>query len=66
MKYVSGKSYLIPYIREYTKKKLSLQLGLPKAGWKYLYTQNCQLDRLFPLKLAIIQEIKEDNIQDDF
>ena len=66
MKYVSGKSYLLPYIREYTTEKLSLNVGLQKEGWKYLYAKNCQLDRLFPLKLAIIQEIKEDNIQDDF
>ena len=58
MKYVSGKNYLIPYVREYTNKKLSLQLGLPKERWKYLYAKNCQLDRLSPLKLAIIQEIR--------
>ena len=58
MKYVSGKNYLIPYVREYTNKKLSLRLGLPKEGWKYLYAKNCQLDRLSPLKLAITQEIR--------
>lgn len=59
MKYVSGKNYLIPYVREYTNKKLSLRLGLPKEGWKYLYAKNCKLDRLSPLKLAIIQEIRK-------
>ena len=66
MKYVSGKSYLIPYIRDYTKKKLSLNLGLSKEGWKYLYSKNCQLDRLYPLKLAIIQEVRGNNIQGSF
>ena len=66
MKYVSGKSYLLPYIREYTTEKLSLNVGLQKEGWKYLYAKNCQLDRLYPLKLAIIQEVRGDNVQDVF
>ena len=66
MKYVSGKSYLIPYIRDYTKERLSLNLGLSKDGWKHLYAQHCQLDRLYPLKSAIIQEVRGDNIQDSF
>lgn len=66
MKYVSGKSYLIPYIRDYTNKKLSLNLGLSKEGWKYLYAKNCKLDRLYPLKSAIVQAVRGDKIQDDF
>lgn len=66
MKYVSGKNYLIPYIRDYTNKKLSLRLGLPKEGWKYLYAKNCQLDRLSPLKSAIVQAVRGDKIQDVF
>ena len=66
MKYVSGKSYLLPYIREYTTEKISLNVGLQKEGWKYLYAKNCQLDRLYPLKLAIIQEVRGDNVQDVF
>ena len=57
-KYVSGKSYLIPYVVEYTKERLNLTIGITKEGWKYYFSKYCQLEPLEGLKNAIIQEIQ--------
>lgn len=57
-KYVSGKSYLMPYIVEYTKKKLNQNIGITKEGWKYHFSKYCQLEPLEGLKDAIIQEVQ--------
>ena len=66
MKYVSGKSYLIPYIRDYTNKKLSLNLGYQRMDGNIYMPKNCKLDRLYPLKSAIVQAVRGDKIQDVF
>lgn len=57
-KYVSGKSYLIPYIVEYTKGKLKQNWGITKEGWKYHFSKYCQLEPLSELKNAIIKEVQ--------
>ncbi len=57
-KYVSGKSYLIPYVVEYTKKRLNQNIGVTKEGWKYHFSKYCKLEPLDSLKEAIIQEIQ--------
>lgn len=54
--YVSGKSYLMPYVLEYTKKRLKQNIGITKECWKYHFSKYCQLEPLKGLKSAIIQE----------
>lgn len=56
-KYVSGKSYLMPYVIEYTKEILNQNIGITKEGWKYHFSKYCQLEPLEGLKMAIIQEV---------
>lgn len=58
LRYVSGKDYLIPYISNFSDKKLSLSLGLNKENWKYQYSKYCKLDRLSNLKTAIKDAVK--------
>lgn len=59
--YVSGKDYLLPYVVNYAQKKLGLNIGYKREGWKYLSAKYCHIDPLESLKNAIINEIQPGN-----
>lgn len=54
-KIISGKDFLIPMIDLHARNTLGIKAGYSKIAWKYNFCQHCSLDRLQPLKDAIIQ-----------
>ena len=59
LKIVSGKDYIIPYLRRYICAKMNYHYQLPNEAWKYHFCGYCSLGRLEALKDAIIIKIKE-------
>ena len=57
IKCVSGKDYLIPYITNSCKYRLSQTIGLKKEGWKYQFVKHCDLAPLNSLKLKILDAV---------
>lgn len=55
IKCVSGKDYLIPYITNSCKYRLSQSIGLKKEGWKYQFAKHCNLASLDELKVKILE-----------
>lgn len=51
---ISGKDYLIHMMDCHAKKVLNIHTGYNNIAWKYNLAQHCSLDRLEPLKNAII------------
>lgn len=51
---VSGKDFLIHMISFHAKKTLDESIGYDNYAWKYNLAQHCSLERLQPLKDAII------------
>lgn len=54
IKIVSGKDFLIPYFKYHIDKKLNCTLNLPKEAWKFNLVDKCDIDKLNPLKEAIL------------
>lgn len=52
---VSGKNFLIPFIKYHIDKRLNCNLRLPNEAWKFNLVERCDLNRLYPLKQALIQ-----------
>jgi len=48
---VSGKDYLLPYLKRYINQKMGFNFQLPKESWKYNLAKYCNLERLKPLKM---------------
>lgn len=59
VKCVSGKDYLIPYITNSCKYRLSQSLGIKKEGWKYQFAKYCDLTPLTALKNKIVDVVKQ-------
>lgn len=51
---ISGKDFLIPMIDYHARNILNIKAGYSKIAWKYNFCQHCSLDRLKPLRSAII------------
>lgn len=51
---VSGKDYIIPFFRHYICKCLNCSVNLPKEAWKFNFVDKCDMNRLEPLKQAIL------------
>lgn len=51
---VSGKDFLIPYIRKHCSKKLDFDVHLPRKSWKFHLAKYCDLRKLTKLKTAIL------------
>lgn len=61
LKIVSGKDYLIPFMKCYANNKLNFKINLPKEGWKNMMARNCNLDKFIPLKekmLALAESVQ--------
>lgn len=56
---VSGKDYLLPYLKRYINQKIGFNFQLPKESWKYNLAKYCNLERLTPLKKAILMRLHE-------
>ena len=56
---VSGKDYLLPYLKRYINQKMEFNFQLPKESWKYNLAKYCNLERLAPLKNAILARLHE-------
>lgn len=54
LKIVSGKDFLIPYIRRYCCNVLNFNIHLPNESWKFHFANYCDLTRLTELKMAIL------------
>lgn len=57
IKCVSGKDYLIPYITNCCKSRLSQNIGLKKEGWKFQFVKHCDLSPLNSLKQKILDTV---------
>ena len=60
LKIVSGKDYLLPFMKCYAINKLDFKIKLPKEGWKNLMARNCNLNKFIPLKekmLALAESV---------
>lgn len=55
LKIISGKDYILPYLRRYIARQMNYTFQIPKESWKYHFAHFCELDRLIPLKNAIIE-----------
>ena len=58
LKIVSGKDYILPYLKRYINQKMGYNYQMPKEAWKYHLAKYCKLDRLAPLKKAILDRLK--------
>lgn len=56
---VSGKDYLIPYLRYCFDRKLKLNIKIPKETWKFNLVDNADLTRLISLRDAVVDAVKE-------
>lgn len=56
LRIVSGKDYIIPYLKRYISKKMDFTYQLPNESWKYQFVQYCEMGRLDTLKQAIIEK----------
>ena len=54
MQIVSGKDYLIHMMKCNAARRLNYKLGHTKNAWKFNFAKYCNLDRLLPLRDAII------------
>lgn len=54
LKIVSGKDFLIPYVRKYCCNVLGFNIHLPNESWKFHFANYCDLARLTDLKTAIL------------
>ena len=54
LKIVSGKDYLIPYMKCYANNILSSNIQISKEGWKHLMAKNCSLDKFAKLKARML------------
>ena len=54
---VSGKDYLIPFIRRYVCDKFG-KICIPNESWKYNLSKHCNLSRLCGLKQAIMNKFE--------
>lgn len=54
LKIISGKDFLIPYIRKYCCNVLNFNIHLPNESWKFHFANYCELTRLSKLKMAIL------------
>lgn len=54
LKIVSGKDFLIPYIKKYCCNVLKFNIHLPNESWKFHFANYCDLTRLKKLKIAIL------------
>ncbi len=52
---VSGKDFIIPFLKHHINKQLNCSLRLPNEAWKFNFVDNCDLNRLQSLKQAIIE-----------
>lgn len=59
LRIVSGKDYLLPYLKRYINQKIGFNFQLPKESWKYNLAKYCKLNRLEPLKNAILARLHE-------
>lgn len=57
LKIISGKDYILPYLRRYICRQMNYKFQMPNESWKYHFAQFCDLDRLEPLKNAIIDRV---------
>ena len=57
LKIISGKDYILPYLRRYICRQMNYKFQIPNESWKYHFAQYCDLDRLEPLKNAIIDRV---------
>lgn len=57
LKIVSGKDYILPYLKRYIKSKMGFNFMLPKETWKYHLAKYCNLERLEPLKDTILKRL---------
>ena len=55
LKIISGKDYIVPYLRRYIARQMNFTFKIPNESWKYHFAHYCDLDRLAPLKSAIIE-----------
>lgn len=58
MRIISGKDYLIHMIKCHATKKLNYKKGHAKNAWKFNFANYCNLNRLIPLRNAIIAAIR--------
>ena len=54
LKIVSGKDFVIPFLKYHIDRKLRCGLRLPKETWKFNLVDKCDINRLDPLKQAIL------------
>ena len=59
LKIVSGKDYIIPFMKCYANNKLGIKIGLPKEGWKHMMARNCNLDCFSDLKAKMLALAKK-------
>lgn len=57
LKIISGKDYILPYLRHYICRQMNYKFQIPNESWKYHFAQYCDLDRLEPLKNAIVDRV---------
>jgi len=53
LKIVSGKDYIIPFVKRYVCHKMNFKYQIPKEAWKFQFANYCDLKRLAPLKVVI-------------
>ena len=54
LKIVSGKDFIIPYLKYHINRKLRCCVRLPKEAWKFNLVNKCDIEKLNPLKQAIL------------
>ena len=54
---VSGKNFLIPFMKYHIDKRLNCNVRLPNEAWKFNLVEKCDINRLCSLKQAVIQAI---------
>ena len=57
LKIVSGKDYIIPYLKRYIGKQIGFKFQLPNESWKFHFVQYCDMKRLESLKRAIVERV---------
>lgn len=58
LKIISGKDYILPYLRRYICRQMNYKFQMPNESWKYHFAHYCDLDRLVPLRNAIVERAK--------
>lgn len=59
LKIVSGKDYLIPFMKCYTNNILCSKIQIGKEGWKHLMARNCSLDKFAELKERMLAKASQ-------